>query len=234
MKRYIYILLVVEICVFVLLFISCKRGHGKENMTEVFFDEYVANDSISLESAITKKYEINELKSFFDGKNANENACFNTTEPELLFSDVDQQYPIEVIRSRGYSVYQVTQGGYFYVFWVKPLVSEMNQEGAEPVVYFSAYLSSPINISNFDSIVIGISTAEDVKKIDPYCEISFLNSNGIFSYSFLNNESILEIEYATKDRVDGYDDLIVKGMTIISRKNATSRYSTILSEDLPN
>ena len=100
-------------------------------------------------------------------------------------------------------------------------------------MYFSAYLASDISPDLFDSLTPGISTAEDVQRIDPSFELSFLNSNGIFSYSYINDETILQIEYAYQENIDGYDDLIVKEKMIVARDSAPTRYSALLLSDLP-
>ena len=115
----------------------------------------------------------------------------------------------------------------------KAYISNSDVIKSDLFVYFTAYLPSTKDLSIFDSLKVGISTAEDVKMIDPSFELMFLRSSGIFSYSFLNDEDLLEIEYISEDEVDGYDDLIVKEIKVISRKDAPSRYSSILSMDLP-
>ena len=100
-------------------------------------------------------------------------------------------------------------------------------------MYFSAYLPSVVSSDLFDTLTPGISTAEDVRKIDPSFELSFLSSNGIFSYSYINDETVLQIEYSQHGNVDGYDDLIVKEKKIVARASAPTRYSVLLSGDLP-
>ena len=233
MKKYICIFVIAAICASIMFIVSCGNNKEGNDMNEIFFDKYVTDDSKKLENILTREYNVNELKSFFEGNSSNENMGFGLTTSELLFGEVNRQYPIEIIRSRGYSVYRVSQGGYFYVFWIKPVATNISQTDEEPLVYFSAYLSSSTVPIIFDSLKVGISTAEDVKMIDPSFELMFLRSNGIFSYSFLNDEDLLEIEYISEDEVDGYDDLIVKEIKVIPRKDAPSRYSSILSMDLP-
>lgn len=202
-------------------------------MDDIFLNEYVTDDVKSLESSLTKEYDLNELRSFFKDSNANENACFGSTTSTLMFSDVNDKYPVEILRTGGYSVYRVSQGGYFYVFWVNSFDTETNQSNGELSVYFTAYLSSDISPDLFDSLTLGTSTAEDVKRIDPSFELSFLNSSGIFSYSYINDETILQIEYEHQGNIDGYDDLIVKEKTIVARDSVPSRYSALLSSDIP-
>lgn len=220
-------------CVVVLLLASCGNKKDESDMNNSFFNEYVMDDTKTLESNLTKEYDLNELLSFFRDSNANESIGFGSTISTLKFSEVNYRFPVEILRTGGYSVYRVIQGGYFYVFWIKPFATGTNQSNSEPSVYFSAYLSSDISPDLFDSLTAGVSTAEDVKRIDPGFELSFLNSNGIFSYSYINDETILQIEYAYQEKIDGYDDLIVKEKMIVSRNSAPTRYSAILSSDLP-
>lgn len=220
-------------CVAILLFASCGNKKDESDMNDIFFNEYVMDDIKTLESNLTKEYDLNELRSFFKGSNANENIGFGSTVSALRFSEVNYRYPVEILRTGGYSVYRVSQGGYFYVFWIKPFATGTSQSNSEPSVYFSAYLTSDISPDLFDSLTPGISTAEDVQRIDPSFELSFLNSNGIFSYSYINDETILQIEYAYQENIDGYDDLIVKEKMIVARDSAPTRYSALLLSDLP-
>lgn len=220
-------------CVVILLFASCGNKKDESDMNDIFFNGYVMDDIKTLESNLTKEYDLNELISFFKGSNANESIGFGSTVSALRFSEVNYRYPVEILRTGGYSVYRVSQGGYFYVFWIKPFATGTSQSNSEPSVYFSAYLASDISPDLFDSLTPGISTAEDVQRIDPSFELSFLISNGIFSYSYINDETILQIEYAYQENIDGYDDLIVKEKMIVARDSAPTRYSALLLSDLP-
>lgn len=233
MKKCMCICLFIVSCVVILLFASCGNKKDESDMNDIFFNEYVMDDIKALESNLTKEYDLNELRSFFKGSNANESIGFGSTVSALRFSEVNYRYPVEILRTGGYSVYRVSQGGYFYVFWIKPFATGTSQSNSEPSVYFSAYLTSDISPDLFDSLTPGISTAEDVQRIDPSFELSFLNSNGIFSYSYINDETILQIEYAYQENIDGYDDLIVKEKMIVARDSAPTRYSALLLSDLP-
>lgn len=233
MKKYMCICLFIVSCVVILLFASCGNKKDESDMNDIFFNGYVMDDIKTLESNLTKEYDLNELISFFKGSNANESIGFGSTVSALRFSEVNYRYPVEILRTGGYSVYRVSQGGYFYVFWIKPFATGTSQSNSEPSVYFSAYLASDISPDLFDSLTPGISTAEDVQRIDPSFELSFLISNGIFSYSYINDETILQIEYAYQENIDGYDDLIVKEKMIVARDSAPTRYSAILLSDLP-
>lgn len=210
---------------------SCESKKESADMKNIFLGEHFTDDNKSLETSLTNEYDLDELKSFFMGSNENEEIMFEVNSKMLTFSEVNRRYPVEVLRTGGYSVYKVSQGGYFYVFWVSQSIG--NTQNSEPSVYFSAYLSSDVFMNSFDSLIPMINTAEDVKKIDPNFELSFLISHGIFSYSYLNEQNLLEVEYLHQENLKSYDDLIIKEMRIIPREAAPSRYSTVLSKDLP-
>ena len=220
--------LFVALCVMSVSFTSCKNGSDENNMIN---NEWLPDDTKSLDDLTA--YDFNELSSFFEGYNANECIGFGTCGKTLKFSEVNKRYPIQILRTKGYSVYKVIQGGYFYVFWVTPFSTSTGEPNEEASVYFTAYL--PINTSPdlFDCITTGVSTARDVKAIDPYFELCFLMSSGIFSYSYIDEDTILEIEYAYDDSINEYDDLVVKEKKIVSRDSVSSRYSSILPSDIP-
>lgn len=193
------------------------------------FEKYVVNDSADLDTALTAQYDIDDLRAFFNHSNINEGNALNS----LSYNDVNQEFPIEVTRAKGYSVYSVKQGGYFYVFWVGSYPDYPDLENYEPSVYFTAYLSSSRSSDLFDSLKAGESCAEDVRTIDPYVELNFLLSSGTFSYSYLNDEMLFQIEYARQGEPNRNGDLIIKEMEVIPREFSFSRYSTILPKDLP-
>ncbi len=203
-------------------------------MKNAFF-EYVTDNTKSLDDVLTKSYDLKELLSFFSIYSINETigkASYEDADP-LLFSEVDQYYPVEVFRSKGYTVYKVKQGGYFYVFWVMPIINNSSKHEAEPTVYFSAYIRSNKSYSDFEFLQNGHRTAKDLEAIDPYFELSFLMSNGIFSYSFLNDETILQVEYSLDGEYKDYESLIVKRIIEMPRQQSPSVYSSILSIDIP-
>ena len=194
-----------------------------------FWGEYTMNDLSSTDS-LTNEYDLIELLSFFE--NSNVKLVFDTNKEGLTFSEVNNKYPIEITRSTGYSIYKVVQGGFFYVFWAKQLDVNDNVT-SEPVVYFSSYLPSNPSVPKIDSLVLGISTAQDVRKIDPYFELSFLHSSGVFSYSYIDANTLLEIEYEYHENISDYEDLIVKKITQVPRNSSTSQFSIIFPNDLP-
>lgn len=61
------------------LLCSCEKKSEdltESNVSDAFFNGYAMNDAKTLESALTKEYDLNELKAFFKDSNANESAGF--------------------------------------------------------------------------------------------------------------------------------------------------------------
>lgn len=212
---------------------SCCGAREKSTMKNGDTDVNGFEGSPALQDALTKEYDLHELEEYFKNRNINENIVLNTTAPVLSYSEVDKKYPVEVTRAEGYSVYRVSQGGYFYVFWTEAQGEYMGTENENMYVYFSSYLTSPVNQNDFSILRFGESTAADVKKIDPNMELCFLLSNGTFSYSYLDDTTILQVEYTHEGEINRYDDLIVKNVTVASKSSTPSRYNSILLGDLP-
>lgn len=232
MKRFMQICLLAAACIALLLFAGCGNK-TEERGGALSFAGYEMDDKKPLEGGLTKEYDLDELSAFFKDSNANERIGFGSDGAALTFREVNSSYPVEILRTGGYSVYKVRQGGYFYVFWAEPLPAEAGQSDSEPTVYFSAYLSGDRAPGLFDSLTPGVSTAEEVRRLDPSFELSFLYSSGIFSYSYRDEETVFQIEYTGQENWDGYDDLTVKEITTVARASASSGYSALLSADLP-
>ncbi len=180
-----------------------------------------------------KEYPIQEMDEYFKGNHLNEILGFQTNKEPLTYDKVNSRFPASTKKTEGYSVYQIKEGGFYYVFWANAYDEESTKDVQDSVVYFSSYLSEEKYITSFDSLKANISTAKDALSIDPYLEISFAASSEIFSYSFLNKESVLKIEYSAKAQINSYEDLIIKEITVMPRKDSASIYQSISAEDLP-
>lgn len=202
------------------------------DMNEIYPKEFVIEDASTLEEILDNEYDLVELNEFFG------NRCLNSriekTEKTLYFDEVNDKYPVKVIRPQGYTVYKVSQGGYFYVFWAKSVTNLEDEEKYHPVVYFVAYLSSEKEATDFKALKVGENTASDVKTIDKEVEFNFLLSRGTFSYSYLNEDEVMQIEYTIPNEgFDNYDDLVIKDITVIPRTKGSTCFRSILSKDLP-
>ena len=235
-----YIIILLAI---MLLSVSCGRQKNEEkvnnsekeqSVSRVFWGEHMTDDSSDLEDCLTKEYDLNELKEFFDGHNINEKKAFEPDLPSLTFEEVDSKFPVEIVRTFEYTAYKVRQGGYFYVFWFKGELAYEPGTYAEPLVWFSSYLTSEMSPTLFRKLKPGVSTAQDVKNIDSAFELLF-SSTGIFSYSYLNKGELLEIEYEHRNIREGlgYDELFIKSISVEKRGALVGMYNNMLSKDLP-
>ena len=231
MKKYLFAFGCVVVCFIALLITSCGEKAEEEKDMHFFGDMYF-NDDVALEDALTKEYDLDELKNFFGEVHYNEEALRGEDVTILSLSEVHSRYPVEVIRTGRYSVYKVKQGGYFYVFWTR-LVNYPTGIEVEPLVKFTTYIVSNNSVGLFRDIRVEGSTAEDVKNIDPHAEMIFSLSHAIYSYSYISDRRIMQIKYGVLGHLKDYDDLIVIEKKIIKRELSWFCYSKILSSDLP-
>ncbi len=211
----------------VLLF---EEGEGIDGYTEIemtrvgdgvfYKDFYVTGEESFPQNLLTEKYGIEDLREFFE----------NTGE-RLGIREVHEQFPIELTRSNGYTMYRVREGGYYYVFWERPW-SEIGDEDTEnePTVSRTLYLSEHYKEDEvFEGIEKGRSKAEEVVEIDPYAEFIYREGK-LCSYSYLNVYQVLRIEYEMGEE-EG--ELTVKEKRIYDRRSAPTKLSTILFKDIP-
>lgn len=231
-----YFAIIATLIAIILTFTACKNGEINEmNNSEEFVKGFIADDSKPLSTIITKEYSLQELKSFFGEVPPNEINVFgkNDMETNLTINNVNKKFPIECLRKNGYSVYKVSDGGYFYVFWVKSFSPSQSLKSEDAVVYFTAHISSLKKPGDFDSLQERFSTAEDVAKIDPAFELTFLLSSKTPSYSLLDDGNVMEICYSWNGRLVSRSDLIVESKQVISKDKCPSKLASIISTDLP-
>ena len=231
MKR----LRIVTILLTIIAFFAACQYEGEVNISDEYVKGFIADNSKLLSEILTKEYSLRELKSFFGEVPPNELNAFgkNNNEANLSINNVNKKFPIECLRQNGYSVYKVSDGGYFYVFWVKTLNPFSDVKTDDATVYFTAYISSMKKAGDFDSLQEKLSTAEDVAKIDPAFELTFLLSSKTPSYSLLEDGTIMEICYSMKDSLASRSDLIVESKKVISKEKCPAKLASVLSTDLP-
>lgn len=198
------------------------------------------------------EYSISELKAFFGELSLEERYEYSDNSDEIYMKNVNKKFPIEYAKvslneNQNYAVYKVKEGGYYYVFWqrYKEYDDEMNviYDGGlrfDKSVAMCAHYLTPncfCSVSDFDSLVIGESTAEDVAKIDPEFEMKFLFSSGERSFSYLNDGSIYTVYYDMLNRGKSRSDYVVSRKvhrTVEDLKGHVPTYIAIIHpEDLP-
>ena len=219
-----------------MLFSGCteKEESALEN-SELSITESL-NEELMEDDKDESGYDLNELINFFEGPEGYIPYEFSGVEEIMRYEDVIKEYPVE-IDGPGYSRYEVKGGGYFYVFWTSKLlaVEEFNEK--EVGVVFTSYLPSSKSIEDFANLEVRVSTAADVKAVDPAIEMIFVMSSGIASCSYLNEEEVLFINYSYSTELKigemGYEDFVIERMSVIPRCYAPTVYSRLETEDLP-
>ena len=210
-----------------------------------FVQEYGIDNSTPLSSMLKNTYELQNFLDYFGQISPNENIMYGLTDngEHLLINNVNSRFPVECVRQNGdlsyYSVYKVSEGGYFYVFWSRAVdslwVAESKQPHSNAAAYFTVYISTLKNASDFNSIKPRVSTAEDVAQIDPAFELSFLMSSGPRSFSLLDDYTVLEVQYTHSNKVTSRKDLLVESVSILQKEVALSAsyLASISLDDLP-
>ena len=228
------------------IFGSCYwKGQYQMNTQNSSFSGFPADNTTSLSDILSNTYALQDFYDYFGTISTHERIMYasNRDDVPISITDVDKTFPIECIRQGGeisyYSVYKVSEGGYFYIFWNSSanLANDFDllQQAKSATVYFTAYLPSLKEFSNFVSIKEGISTAEDVAVIDPALELSFSSSSGIRSFSLMSDGTVLEVQYKRGTVVGSRKDLVVESMNLISKEPARSAsyLASIAPDDLP-
>ncbi len=203
-----------------------------------YFKNFIVDNSISKEEALTTEYDLNELISYFTPHHIHLPKDIKTS--NLKMEEINKRFPIELTRQNEYSVYKVKQGGYYYVFWINTTTGSILQEDGsevetdlEATMYFTAYFSGEYpSKSQFKKLKPGTSTAQDVIALDPNASFDFFKSTYDTSDSFLEDDWIATVHYERSDR-KSYDSMIIREVTFARRSEAYCLFAYILPQDLP-
>ena len=220
-------------CFFIILniFNGCKKQESEQTeMTSI--NGFHSDNTKTLDSMQLETYELEDLKNYFGGFSAQERSFYQlTTNTEnLKIENLDKLFRIECLRfnkNSYYSIFNVKNGGLYYVFWE-------HHKSNTLIATFTCYISSLRNNHDFDGLQMGVDTYNNVLKIDPSSELVLILSNGIYSYSILNNKKMMRIEYQINEDLTGRDSFIVKNKKIVDRTQTGTYLSSILDQDLIN
>ena len=158
---------------------------------------FVIDDETPLEEALTVAYPLAELEAFFRPQE-------NNMRPgeAVPFAEIQEQFPIEVFRSPGYSVYKVEEGGYFYVDWSW---EPKEYEGEEPQVFFCAYINGNRDPAELEVLLankwwreppnLEDSNYRHVLAIDPYAQMRPDIGVREYTVTYLNPAELLICYY---------------------------------------
>lgn len=170
-------------------FITCCKGSDKVNNN---FKEYleIVNNETNSEELITTIYEINDYYEdvYMSGYSIDE---------------VNKKYKIECLRQVNnvyYAIIKSLTGGKLFVFFDKRRDNEYR-------VYTSWYTEKKITLEDFNSLELGVSSLDDVRRIDKFGEeIAFSSLVGYppadllisASFHYTRDEYYVYITYETK------------------------------------
>lgn len=220
----------------IMLLTFTSSGCIVEEREEMLVLSNTSTESIPLTGVLKNTYHIEELREFFGLAQNESSKRLLITEQELLTGKyVNETFPVACIRETtapfSYSIYQVKEGGYFYVFWLKDSGTSLEQiENIK--AHFVTYITKRQTASDFDAIQVGSSSLAEVSAIDPARDLSLTMSKGVSTFSVLKDNTVLEILYEGSTE----ENLIVKSKDIISCEAAQSAtyLSLIYSEDFPD
>lgn len=209
---------------------GCCRKENNQLENQFIYEIPVDNEK-RVNSSLLTEYNLIELKNFFGDYSTQEKSTFDLKDSlDLDFFTVNQTFPIQFFRFNKhclYSIYKVKEGGYYYVFW-----SESDSDKSI-LVSDTFYIDRLKQSKDFIDVKIGESTYEEIHQIDPSSELILILSNGVYSYSLLQDEKMLQIKY-TYNQISYRRDLIVEKIDVVSLDDSFgSKLSLIYTKDLP-
>ena len=164
------------------------------------------NNTMSLEQALTTAYPLSQLEEFFGTYSWLEWSYYDSeaalpqekawNQAHSLVAAVEH-FPVQLLRyteldgdPQAYSIYRIMEGGFYYIFWYEWYEDEEypdidTGEGLY-VCRSSMYLNGLPSQADFESLIIGQSSLEDVCKLDSGTLIEF-SPNFYRSYHILDN-----------------------------------------------
>lgn len=220
MKEYIWAL-----CLAMLLLCNCTSTIG---------DELV----VTLPKEIKDDYPILSLDMFFSGQSVNDIIlCREKGEP-ISIDKVERQYPALLTRYKDnlgfpfqqhqplYSILRVSEGGYYYLFWVKSF-----QNGISTTVLgFFAYINWTNTVDA--KRIEGMEAIRDVLTVNPYLQINTSMSSQTSCYIFSDAANIVEIECIIENSVNP-SYYRIKEVKLKPRKESSSYFALLEDYDLP-
>lgn len=204
------------------------------------------DNTTPLKQALTTSYSLDELDTFFRSFSRQEippsdqTGYFINLGTSPTLAQANLKFPIEVLRCTNhpeaaytyYSVYQVREGGYYYVFW--------NYSSTEnpPFYYCSTfYLNGYFYREDFSQLTVGQNTLADVYTIDPTLTLQRYADQRYFSTHLLEDGNVLSLYYTPISETDAdisAENLVITDLAYgeLNPNNFSVGYG-ILFDDLP-
>ena len=121
---------------------------------------------------LSQEYKLQDLRELLSN---NEYVLSGACSAERLYlEDVHAKFPIECLKE-DYAIYEVEEGGYYYVFWNDYGYGRFGDglDLSQAQVEQCWYIPRICVESDFDSVVMGVTTVNDIKAIDPTVILSY-------------------------------------------------------------
>ena len=208
---------------------SCDTESNKNNeieTTNFISNQYEYDDDTPLEEMLVVSYDLHTLNDFFEPHVLDREL---DEKESLSFDEVNENYPVKVIRTGDYSVYKVRQGGYFYVFWNS--IVDMSGNVLNHAVSNTLYISSVRDRNDFfKKINPGKSTLKDLAEIDPYYYLNRFMSHGIYAFSFLNKDEVVKY---TCEFITSENKIVIGYISTEALESSTAIFRVIQDNDFP-
>ena len=209
------------------------------NMSETGI--FYANDDCSYEDSITEEYPREQLISFFHDYMMTRKEFLLGNSDGITIQEVHEMFPIQVLRTKDYTIYKATSGELFYVFWDGGK-DEMAEDGTvigrcydHATVYGVLILKDLLEEDDFSVLTPGVSNAFDVLRIDPGMELFAMFSSRLASFHLLKDGSRVFISYPYVDGFDSLYDFVISDIRIVPPdEHCPGCCSWILADDLPD
>ena len=206
-------------------------GHGKHmkfkrvSAKEAWNNKYsfVEGYNVNVGSPGEEKYTLEKLRSVVNGRCLCEK-FISDGKPPLTLNELNESIPVSYIShgsnnigSLFYSFFNVAEGGRYYLFWIKELDDKFEIINDDLVLYSVMYINEDRDVSIFNDIKPGASTAADVKRVDPDVEFVKMKSGETISFSKISRQYMMRIDYFDNDSGNGYDSITVASVRPVER-----------------
>ncbi len=204
----------------------------------------------SIDTVLSVEYNLEEIDAYIKPRNTHKlaEAPPLSIEDILFYHDLDAKYPIEIFRicdNTAYTVYKISDGGYYYVFWTFAYPSDSGRDASEDIdwadkeylcVLFSIYIDSdPSDQLDYAAIQPGTTSLSDLIEMDANIDRRFTVPYDYYYY--LNRNDVLQVRCKLgelyEDNAGSAENIIVESVSVIPRDESSGYLAYINDEDLP-
>ena len=182
-------------------------------------------------------YSLLDFHNYFGTVSPNEAIMYNLIDDIsfLQFERIKEYFNVSTVKETSYhslySIFTVSEGGYFVIFWAYNTTSSLlieddrSKESLRAIV--TVYINKKSDYHNIKNLQKKLHTAEDVFEFCSATELCFTSSSDIVSFSLLSDEDLLVVNYSCSGTPRSRIDLVVKSIKVVDIH--TESYASYLS-----